>query len=173
MKKHFSLSLLVIAALMLVVGTATAAVSNFRTHLSGDEEVPVRVTNAQGQAIFKLSKDESELRYKLIVANIENVNQAHIHLEEAGANGPIVVWLFPDAPPAAPSGGGRVNGRLAEGTITAANLVGPLAGQPLSALITAINEGNTYVNVHTNDGVEPTNTGPGDFPGGEIRGQID
>jgi hypothetical protein len=26
--------------------------------------------------------------------------------------------------------------------------------------------------VHTNDGVPPTDTGPGDFPGGEIRGQI-
>jgi hypothetical protein len=26
--------------------------------------------------------------------------------------------------------------------------------------------------VHTNDGVPPPNTGPGDFPGGEIRGQI-
>jgi hypothetical protein len=26
--------------------------------------------------------------------------------------------------------------------------------------------------VHTNDGVAPANTGPGDFPGGEIRGQI-
>jgi hypothetical protein len=28
------------------------------------------------------------------------------------------------------------------------------------------------VNVHTNDGIDPTNTGAGDFPGGEIRGQI-
>jgi hypothetical protein len=28
------------------------------------------------------------------------------------------------------------------------------------------------VNVHTNDGVDPINTGAGDFPGGEIRGQI-
>jgi hypothetical protein len=26
--------------------------------------------------------------------------------------------------------------------------------------------------MHTNDGVPPINTGPGDFPGGEIRGQI-
>jgi hypothetical protein len=26
--------------------------------------------------------------------------------------------------------------------------------------------------VHTNDGVAPPNSGPGDFPGGEIRGQI-
>jgi hypothetical protein len=32
--------------------------------------------------------------------------------------------------------------------------------------------GETYVNVHTNDGVDPTNTGPGDIPGGEIRGQV-
>lgn len=31
--------------------------------------------------------------------------------------------------------------------------------------------GDTYVNVHTNDGVAPPDTGPGDFPGGEIRGQ--
>ena len=28
------------------------------------------------------------------------------------------------------------------------------------------------VNVHTDNGVAPANTGPGDFPGGEIRGQI-
>jgi hypothetical protein len=32
--------------------------------------------------------------------------------------------------------------------------------------------GNAYVNVHTNDGVAPTNSGPGDFPGGEVRGQF-
>jgi hypothetical protein len=31
---------------------------------------------------------------------------------------------------------------------------------------------NLYVNVHTNDGVLPANQGPGDFPGGEIRGQL-
>ena len=74
--------------------------------------------------------------------------------------------------PIAPAGSGRVNGVLATGTITAANLIGPLAGQSLEALIDEIEAGNAYVNVHTNDGVGPTNTGPGDFPGGEIRGQI-
>jgi hypothetical protein len=56
--------------------------------------------------------------------------------------------------------------------ITQTNLVGALAGQPLSALIDALRNGNAYVNVHTNDGVAPTDTGPGDFPSGEIRGQI-
>ena len=30
-----------------------------------------------------------------------------------------------------------------------------------------------HVMGYTNDGVAPTNTGPGDFPGGEVRGDID
>jgi hypothetical protein len=42
----------------------------------------------------------------------------------------------------------------------------------LDDVVAAMISGNAYVNVHTNDGVAPTNTGPGDFPGGEIRGQI-
>ena len=83
-------------------------------------------------------------------------------------NGDITVFLF--GPAAA--GGGRSDGVLAHGTITAANLIGPLAGHPFSDLIAAMKAGGTYVNVHTNDGVDGINTGPGDFPGGEIRGQI-
>ena len=41
-----------------------------------------------------------------------------------------------------------------------------------SDLLKAIADGRTYVNVHTNDGVDGVNTGPGDFAGGEIRGQL-
>ena len=106
--------------------------------------------------------------YKLLVTNIENVVAAHIHLGPAGTNGPIVAFLFG---PAAP-GGGRTDGILAEGTLTAADLLGSFAGHPLSDLITSMELGDTYVNVHTNDGVDPPDTGLGDFPGGEIRGQI-
>jgi hypothetical protein len=141
---------------------------NFVTHLSGAEEVPPRDTNAQGQAIFRLSPDGTTLTFKLIVANIENVVASHIHLAQAGANGSVVAFLYGTAP----TGGGRVDGLIAQGTITAASLTGPLAGQSLEVLITAMQTGGAYVNVHTNDGVAPTNTGPGDFPGGEIRGQI-
>jgi glucose/arabinose dehydrogenase len=149
--------------------TDTQGGQKFVTHLTGDEEVPPLDTRAQGQATFELSEDGTELHYKLNVANINNVVASHIHLGAEGTNGPVVAFLFGPAP----SGGGRSSGVLAEGTITAADLVGPLAGQPLSALIDAMMAGNTYVNVHTNDGVAPTNTGPGDFPGGEIRGQIE
>jgi len=64
------------------------------------------------------------------------------------------------------------DGILAQGTIDGTGLIGPLAGKKLSDLIAAMDAGNTYVNVHTNDGVAPTGTGPGDLSAGEIRGQI-
>jgi hypothetical protein len=150
---------------------------NFGTPLSPDHEVmPAGVVNtskAVGNAIFQLSADGQELSYKLIVANIENVFMAHIHRGAPGTNGPIVVWLFPSTEVRQdPPGGGRIQGVIAEGTIRAENLVGPLAGQQLSALLAIIENNEAYVNAHTNDGVAPTNSGPGDFPGGEIRGPI-
>jgi hypothetical protein len=133
---------------------------NFGAHAKGAEEVPANDTRAQGQANFKLSKDGNELSYKLIVANIQNVTQAHIHLAPAGQNGSVVLWLYPSGPPALPIPG-RSQGVLAEGVVTAANLVGPLAGEPLSALVEAMRSGGAYVNVHTTQ-----------IPPGEIRGQI-
>jgi hypothetical protein len=151
---------------------------NLGTPLSAAEEVmPAGVVNtstARGSAIFQLNAAGTELSYQLIVANIDNAFMAHIHRGPAGTNAPIVVWLFPSTTPTAgPLGAGRLDGVIAEGTISAANFVGPIAGQPMSALLDAISSGNAYVNVHTNDGVSPTNTGPGDFPGGEIRGQVE
>ena len=157
------------AALLVLVPLHAAVAKEFKTgDLSGDQEVPARATQARGNLLLDLSDDGLTLSYKLIATNITNVVAAHIHVGAAGTNGPVVLFLFGPAPPA----GGRVDGILSQGTATAANLTGPLTGQPLSALIDAIRAGNAYVNVHTNDGVDPPNTGPGDFPGGEIRAQI-
>ena len=156
------------------VGAAGAAFNgNWSDHLNGAQEVPTRDTQGQGQATFRLADDGSSLHYKLIASNIDNVFMAHIHMQRPGVNGPIVVWLYPSTAPApGPLGAGRTNGVLAEGTITADDLVGPLDNQSLSALVEAMRTGNAYVNVHTNDGVAPPDTGPGDFPGGEIRADI-
>lgn len=139
---------------------ARSAARNFGAHLSGDQSVPAVDTKATGQAIFQLSQDGNRLSYKLIVANIENVTMAHIHLAPAGQPGPVVVWLYPAGPPAKLIPG-RTNGILMEGELTGYSLVGALKGMPLAALIELINEGNAYVNVHTTQN-----------PGGEIRGQI-
>jgi hypothetical protein len=138
------------------------------THLTGEHENPANTSQGQGEAILKVSADRLSVSYKLIASNIDNIVQSHIHVGSPTVNGPIVVFLYG----LVPAGGGRHDGVLAEGTFTAANLIGPLAGHPLADLLSALEAGNTYVNVHTNDGVAPTNTGPGDFPGGEIRGQI-
>jgi len=154
---------------LVAVGMAVAGVNrNWSVHATGEFEVPMRQTDAQGQAIFDLAKDGRSIDYRLIASNIDNVIAAHIHLGASTVNGPVVTFLYG---PAAP-GGGSQNGVLSTGTIEAADLIGPLTGMPLSALVDAMRAGNTYVNVHTNDGVDPVNTGPGDFPGGEIRNQI-
>src|ERR671935_4129 len=109
---------------------------NVGTHLKGRYEVPLRNTNAQGEAIFRVSDDGNSVDYKLIASNIDNAFMAHIHMGAPTVNGPIVVWLYPStAPVPGPFGAGRHDGVLAEGTFTAANLVGPLAGHPLSVLI--------------------------------------
>ena len=141
---------------------------NFVAHLAGANEVPARDTRAQGEIKLQLSADGKALEYRIISSNISNVFASHIHIAPVGVNGGIVVFLFGSVPP----GGGRTDGVLAAGTITAANLINALAGRPLSDLIDSIRVGHAYANVHTNDGVDGINTGPGDFPGGEIRDQI-
>ena len=143
---------------------------NFVTHMHGEHERPTAHpdSNATGQLTLKLSQDGQSIEYKLIASNIYNVVASHIHQGAADVAGPAVVFLYGNAP----AGAGRHDGVLATGTITSANLINTLAGQPLSALIALIESGNAYANVHTNDGVGATNTGPGDYPGGEIRGQI-
>lgn len=133
---------------------------NFRAHAHGGEEVPAVDTDAQGNATFRLSKDGDAISYRLIVANIVDVTQSHIHLAPAGVNGGIVVWLYPSASPAQLIPGPS-QGVLAEGVITEEDLVGGLAGMDLGALLDALRTGGAYVNVHTSAN-----------PSGEIRGQI-
>lgn len=133
----------------------------FGTHMTGGNETPPRPSLAQGQLTLRLQVGGTAADYKLLVANIEDVTQAHIHLAPPGVPGPVIVWLYPAAPPAQLLPG-RFDGVLAEGAITDAQVVGPLAGQGLAGLVAAIRAGNAYANVHTVA-----------FPPGEIRGQLD
>jgi hypothetical protein len=171
MMKRTYVTLLVVFTLL--IGTSAAQASpaassdNFAAPLSGVQEVPPADTNARGVATFKLSKDGTSLDYKLIAANIENILQAHIHCGAEGVNGPVVAFLYPPGPPPVLIEG-RFDGVLAEGTITAANVIprpdsaacpGGIAN--FDELLARMRSGEAYVNVHTTQ-----------FPGGEIRGQI-
>ena len=167
-----------------IVGLAAAGLAiaglnnNSSIHLAGDFEVPARETNAQGQAIFDIADDGASVDYRLIGSNIENAFMAHIHCGSPTDNGGITVWLYPSTDDVAgPLGSGRHDGVLATGTIRDADVfdvpastVCPGGIDDLADVIARLQNGGAYVNVHTNDGVAPTNTGAGDFPGGEIRG---
>lgn len=161
-KPLFALTLVLLLAFSLAGASAKSPrAENFVAPLSGAEEVDPVDTRARGLAKFQLNRDGGELHYRLIVANIENIQQAHIHLAPAGQNGPIVAWLYPEEGQEPELIEGRFNGVLATGTITDADLVGPLAGMSVDDLLQEIKDGETYVNVHTQQN-----------PGGEIRGQI-
>ena len=120
----------------------------------------------EGVAMFKLVtrqvNDEEtdsrvevqELYYRLNVRDIDDVTAAHIHVGQPGEDGDVVALLFSGDP------AGEFNGQLAEGTITEADLTGPLAGD-MDGLVDLLESGGLYVNVHT-----VVN------PAGEIRGQI-
>jgi hypothetical protein len=153
-----------IVALVAVVLAASNVVkaqpAGFYATLTGAEQVPAQTTPAYGTASFLVEAGGNSLRYSLTVVGVTNVMMAHIHIGAPGQNGAVVLWLYPSAPPPRPIAG-DMTGDLGSGVATRANLVGPLAGQPLSALISAMAAGNAYVNVHTQQA-----------PGGLIRGQI-
>lgn len=154
------LSLIVVVLAIALTALASAALASSKTVYRAD--LGGASSAGHGNAVFQLTEDGSQLKYHLIVNNLNNTTQAHIHVAATpGANGPVALWLAPDGPPAVLIPG-IFNGMLGARTVTSADLVGPLAGRTLLDLETAIQEGRAYVNVHTTL-----------FPAGEIRGDID
>lgn len=146
------------ATLLAGTGTATAQGRpnrNFRAHLSALPDVD---TDAQGQATFRLGTDDGEMGYRLVVANIEDVLMAHIHLRPSGG---VAVWLYPEEGPPPELIPGRFDGVLAEGTITDDDVAGPDGVDTLAALVEELRAGNGFVRVHT-----------GEHPVGEIEGDV-
>ena len=168
MNRSSRIGIALVTILALTAVPAFAATFVFNAHLSGKAQVPERDTRATGQATLKLSSDQASLEYKINVSNIENVVGVRMHSGTEGTTGAEIAVLFG---PVAP-GGGRSSGVLTTGTLTAARLVGPMAGRSISDLIVEIQAGRVYVNVVTDDGLAPPDEKPGDFSSGEIRGQI-
>ena len=140
--------------------TSTAAFAQaeqkFTAKLTGKDEVPPKNTKATGTAEFNVTANGKTMIYKVNVMNMDKVTQAHIHSGKQGVNGPPVVWLYNSS-----KASGPMNGMLSQGNITSSDLVGPLKGKQISDLVKLINDGQAYVNVHTETD-----------PKGEIRGQV-
>ncbi|MBI3805422.1 MAG: CHRD domain-containing protein [Nitrospirae bacterium] len=139
--------------------------------LSGFSEVPALSSPGTGRFTATVSADRTTIRYTLTYSGTESdVFMAHIHFGQIFANGGISIWFCgnPSSPVPPPAGVSvspcPLSGTL-QGTITAADVIGP-AGQGISAtqfdeLVRALLRGLTYVNVHSLKYIP-----------GEIRGQI-
>jgi hypothetical protein len=134
--------------------------TEFEASLSGSEEVEPVSTPASGTATVSIQS--AAIVYQVDVANLENVVVSHIHIAPPGENGPVRMDLcgtstVPDCSTAS-------TGTLVSGSN------GTTIDITFDSLVSAIRAGNAYVNVHTSDGT--ATEGPGNFPGGEIRGQL-
>ena len=127
----------------------------YKTELSGNNEVPMRETDASGHAIVKISQDEETVQYVVIVENIENTRAAHFHKAPAGVNGAVVIGIF-----SGPKIEGVFSDKVTSGKITTESF-GDDGTTKLAMFIQDIKDGNIYINVHTDR-----------YPGGELRGQL-
>lgn len=160
------------AALLALAAIPAQAADTFTAKLSGAAQLPDPHTDskASGTLELKVSADGQSIAYKLTVQDLMNPSGADIHLGPATMNGPLIVKLFPKAGESAKKG--PFSGVLAEGTFDAGDFLGSMTGSPLSDLVDQMQEGKVYTNVHTNDGQDPAESGPGDYRNGEIRGQL-
>ena len=169
--KNSSILPIALAALLPVIPACgddddpTEQGTNFTATLSGAEEVPAVPTTATGTATLSVSG--SQINYTVNVTGLENPVVSHIHIAPEGENGPVRLNLCGTGAPVPDCVTG--DGVLATGSN------GTTVGNPpitFEELVAAMEAGNAYVNVHTDDGIGQPNTGPGDMASGEIRGQI-
>jgi hypothetical protein len=98
MKSKFSLLLVwvLLLALMIAVGSASAGGRPFSTTMTGAEEAPgPGDPDGSGTANFTLNQGQEEICFELNVTGIEPAAAAHIHIGDVGEPGPIVVGLTP------------------------------------------------------------------------------
>lgn len=160
-----------VAATLAGLGSAAASAAElvFTASLDGAQTQPEPIaTAARGTVELRVGADGKTIGYKLTVEHLANAAAADVHLGSPNQNGPPVVRLWRGTSVKQ----GDFSGVLAEGTFDAADLTGPMTGAPLADLLEELDAGTVYVNVHTNDGADPPNSGPGDFRLGEIRGQL-
>jgi hypothetical protein len=178
--KKYYLAVGILVAVIAVVGIANADDNDdrprkFEAFLSGAQEIlppPAPVcsgldnppcgfeTDTTARFTLRVNRDLSEAHFRLVVHNGVGIRQAHLHCGRPGENGPIVVFLFPPAPPQLAPPGINVDGVLAEGTLTNADFTEVTATPDcveaigrsvnnLASLAVAARDGLIYANVHT------------------------
>ncbi|MEX2155942.1 MAG: CHRD domain-containing protein [Gemmatimonadales bacterium] len=129
----------------------------FTATLNGANEVPALVSPTTATGAATITVMDNLVSWRVEVTGIENVIIGHIHFGAAGVAGGVMVDLAPTA------GDYPTTTTIALGSLVV-----------VDSVLTHMRAGNTYVNIHTSDGVGGADpAGPaGDYPAGEIRGQL-
>lgn len=136
-----------------------AGTTTYSAALTGSQEVPPVTTEMTGTIFVKTSSPTAVSEFTLNVHKGDHVTGAHLHCGEMGKNGPVVAFLF------GKGGGSDVSGELkvtsSTLTLESSSSQCPTPINSTADLISAMNDGKIYANVHTKDN-----------PNGEIRGQV-
>jgi hypothetical protein len=135
------------------------------TMIGANEKPNAVTTTATGTANITVI-DSNTVRVQTLVTSIDSVTQAHIHAGDANTAGPVMVFLAGTYPASQNSVARGAGGAVTlSGVLSHVDIVRGattfLAPFTFDSLITRINAGTAYVNVHTKKN-----------PGGEIRGPI-
>ncbi len=146
---------------------------DFIATLSGKEVVPPVKTAATGIADFIVL--DNSVNYQINVLDAGKITSIQIHNGTMGINGDVIVTLYNKIKD---NGTNLIQEKMskfsdisstiqrsssfsASGNFQASDLTGPLAGKTINDLVLAMQNDETYVNVHTED-----------QPEDELRGQI-
>jgi len=139
---------------------------SLKAKLTGFQEVQPKLSPGSGR--FEATVSGSTLTYTLTYTQLSSpVIMAHIHFGQPAVNGNIFLWMCGSATAPGPAGTPTCppNGGTVSRTVTAADIQGipsqNLAAGDFAGVLSIIESGDAYVNVHTNN-----------FPGGEIRGAV-
>jgi hypothetical protein len=150
-----------LAGSMLVAPAAHSQTERFSARLSGAQEVPP--INTAGTGNFQMTSQPGGISFSLTFADLSSpLMAAHLHFAPTKVSGGVMIWVCGGGgQPACPA---ATEGEIT-GTITAANVTGPvaqgIAAGDLDSALEAVRDGLSYINLHTPN-----------FGGGEIRGQV-
>ena len=176
---NFILSALLILSAVLILsaidnyGSAYAQENTeFTATLSGKEVIPPVKTDGTGIANFEVG--ENSLYYQINVLNAGKITSVQINHGAVGTNGDAIVTLIESKDDDDVNLIGNIptltgvasttqssSSFSASGNVNVADLTGPFKDKTIADLVIAMQSGQTYVNVQTED-----------HPEGELRGQI-
>ena len=145
---------------LLAAPIANSQTERFSASLGGENEVPP--INTAGTGAFEMTIQDT-ITFSLTFSGLSSaLTVAHLHFAPSKVAGGVMIFLCGGGgQPACPA---ATEGTIT-GTITAANVTGPsgqgIAPADLDSALEAVRNDLAYANMHTTN-----------FPGGEIRGQV-